>query len=74
MSNRALVGAVALTATLQILLVHVTFLRDLFGLQPLAPAEWLLVMAIAVTYLAFVELDKALRRRVTTSGPRAELV
>ena len=73
--NVAEVSVIVLaTATLQILLVHVTFLRDLFGLQPLAPAEWLLVMAIAVTYLAFVELDKALRRRATTSGPRAELV
>ena len=62
-TNRALVGAVALTVALQVLLVSVEPLRDLLGLRPLAAAHWLLVIAIALAYLAAVELDKALRRR-----------
>jgi len=67
-TNRALVGAVALTAALQVLLVSFPFLRNLLGLQPLTAAQWLLVIAIALTYLVVVELDKALHRRATAPG------
>ncbi len=62
-TNRALVGAVALTVALQVLLVSVAPLRDLLGLRPLGAAHWLLVIAIALAYLGAVELDKLLRRR-----------
>ena len=65
LTNRALVGAVALTAALQVLLVAVPFPRNLFGLQSLTAAQWLLVIAVALTYLVVVELDKALHRRAT---------
>jgi Ca2+-transporting ATPase len=67
-SNRALVGAVALTVTLQVLLVAVPFPRDLLGLEPLTAAQWLLVAAIALTYLVVVEVDKALHSRATRSA------
>ena len=63
LSNRALVGAVALTVALQVLLVVVPFTRDVLGLQPLGAAHWLLVIAIALAYLLVVELDKALQHR-----------
>jgi Ca2+-transporting ATPase len=62
-SNRAMVGAVALTAALQVLLVAVPFLRDVLDLEPLAAEHWLLVVGLALVYLAFVEADKALHRR-----------
>ena len=68
LTNRALVGAVALTAALQVLLVSIPFVRDLLGLKPLNAAQWLLVIAIALTYLGVVELDKALHRRATASA------
>ena len=61
-TNRALVGAVALTAALQLILVSVGFLRDLLGLQVLGVAEWLIVAAIAAAYLVVIELDKLVRR------------
>jgi P-type Ca2+ transporter type 2C len=67
-SNRALVGAVALTVALQVLLVAVPLPRDLLGLEPLTAAQWLLVAGIALTYLVVVELDKALHRRATASA------
>lgn len=66
-SNLALVGAVALTVALQVLLV-VPFPRDLLGLQPLTAAQWLLVAGIALTYLVVVEFDKALHSRATRSA------
>jgi Cation transporting ATPase, C-terminus len=69
LTNRALVGAVALTAALQELLIAVPFLRGLVGLEPLTASQWLLVAGIALSYLVVVEVDKALHRRATAAGP-----
>jgi len=66
-TNRALVGAVALTVMLQILLLVVPFARDTFGLEPLAAAHWSLVIGIAIAYLTIIELDKALHHRRAVS-------
>jgi P-type Ca2+ transporter type 2C len=71
LTNRALVGAVALTAALQVLLVAVPFLRGLVGLEPLTATQWLLVAGIALTYFVVVEVDKALHRRPRAAGPTA---
>jgi Ca2+-transporting ATPase len=61
-TNRALVGAVAGTVALQVLLVLVPFARDIIGLEPLDAEHWLLIVGIALAYLAVVETDKAIRR------------
>ena len=66
-TNRALVGAVALTVTLQVLLVAVPIARDLMGLEPLAAAHWLLAATIGLAYLSTVEIDKAIHRRRATA-------
>ncbi|HET8976488.1 MAG TPA: cation-translocating P-type ATPase [Solirubrobacterales bacterium] len=60
--NRMLVGAVALTVALQVLLVAVPAARDVMDLEPLAARHWLLVTGIALAYLAAIEADKALLR------------
>ena len=65
LTNRPLVAAVAVTVTLQVLLVVVPFLRDLLGLEPLEPAQWALVVTIALAYLGAIELGKWMR----TSAP-----
>lgn len=70
--RRIVTRGAALTAALQVLLVTVPFLRDRLGLQPLTAFQWLLVTAIAVAYLLIVELDKALHRRATASGPQRD--
>ncbi|MDO9410889.1 cation-translocating P-type ATPase [Patulibacter sp.] len=70
-SNRALVGAVALTVALQVVLVTVPVLRDLLGLEPLGAAHWLLVLGVAAAYLAGVELDKAVHGRRRRSAAAA---
>ena len=62
-TNRALVGAVAATVALQVLLVVLPFARDILSLEPLAAAHWLLVVGTAFAYLVVVELDEAIRRR-----------
>jgi Ca2+-transporting ATPase len=65
-TNRALVGAVALTVVLQVLLVVVPWTRDILDLHPLEAWHWALVVGIALTYFAAIELEKFLvnaRRR-----------
>ena len=62
LGNRAMLGAVALTVALQVLLVIVPVARDVLGLELLTAGEWLIVVGVALAYLAFVELDKGLRR------------
>jgi Ca2+-transporting ATPase len=68
--NRALLGAVALTAALQVLLVVVPALRDLFDLRALDVGHWLLVVGIAVAYAAAVEVEKWATRRWARVGAR----
>jgi len=62
-TNHALVGAVALTIALQVLLVVVPFARDVIGLEPLTAGHWLLAVGIAIAYLVVVEIDKSIHRR-----------
>ncbi len=59
MSNPMLVAAVAGTVVLQVALVLIEPARDVLGLEPLAAGHWLLAVAIAIAYYAFVEAQKA---------------
>jgi P-type Ca2+ transporter type 2C len=62
-TNRPLVGAVAVTVALQVLLVVIPVFRDVLELEPLEPWHWALVVAIALVYLVAVELEKWITRR-----------
>ncbi len=63
-SNPWLWGAVALSASLQVAVVHVGFLNVAFGTAPLAFSQWLLCLAMASVVLWFSELSKlAVRAR-----------
>lgn len=64
LTNRALVGAVALTVSLQVLVVTVPPVRDVLGLRSLSASHWLLAVAVALAYLVAVEVDKAVQRPV----------
>jgi Ca2+-transporting ATPase len=60
--NPWLWGAVALSLTLQVAVVHVPFLNIAFGTAPLALDQWLLCAAMASGVLIYSELQKLLRR------------
>lgn len=47
LSNPLAIGSVALVVSLQILAVYLEPLRELLGLVPLAPSDWLIVFALA---------------------------
>jgi len=65
-ANRWLWGAIALSALLQVAVVHVGFLNIAFGTVPLSPTQWLVCTAMASSVLWLSELRKwvgRLRRR-----------
>ena len=57
-ANRWLWGAIALSALLQVAVVHLGFLNLAFGTLPLAPDQWLVCVAMASGVLWFSELRK----------------
>ena len=60
--NPWLWGAVALSLSLQVAVVHVPFLNTAFGTAPLAPGQWLVCAAMASVVLIYSEGLKLLRR------------
>lgn len=61
--NRWLWGAVALSAFLQVAVVHVKPLNVAFGTTPLSGAQWLLCVSMGSLVLWFAEVRKWARRR-----------
>ncbi|MEO1062960.1 MAG: cation-translocating P-type ATPase [Actinomycetota bacterium] len=63
LANPTLWAAIAVSAVLQVLVVHVGFLNDAFGTVPIDAGQWLLATAFASSVLWVAELRKWLRRR-----------
>ena len=64
-SNRWLWAAVALSAALQVAVVHLPFLNLAFGTVPLSAGQWGVCVAMASGVLWFSEARKLVRRRWT---------
>ncbi|MXV38150.1 calcium-translocating P-type ATPase, PMCA-type [Flavobacteriaceae bacterium Ap0902] len=62
-ANKLLIAAVALTVTLQMLVIYVPFLQDIFNTQALTWEELLICFAISSLVFWFVEIRKYLKRR-----------
>ncbi len=69
--NRWLWGAIALSVLLQVAVVHMGFLNVAFGTVPLAPAQWLVCIAMASLVLGFGEARKLVLRLGRARQPRA---
>jgi len=71
LSNRLLVGAVAVEALALLAFIYVPPIRDALGQHPLSPAQWLPVLATPWVLLGAEEARKAIvRRRVASrAGP-----
>jgi len=61
-ANRWLWGAVALSALLQVAVVHISWLNIGFGTVPLSAGQWLTCIAMASSVLWFSELRKLFTR------------
>jgi Ca2+-transporting ATPase len=65
LSNRPLLVSVLLTLLLQMATIYVPFLQPVFHTAPLSAGELLFCLALSALVLIAVELQKALRRRLS---------
>ena len=63
-TNRPLLGAVAVTLALQMAVVYVPFLQNIFATQALTVGQLLLSLALSSVVFVVVELAKLLKRRL----------
>lgn len=70
-ANRWLWGAIALSAVLQVAVVHVPLLNDAFTTEPLSVDQWLICIALASTILWVSEIRKAMVRWTGDQSGRA---
>ncbi len=63
MTNRAMLGAVAIGIVAHLAILYVPFLQEVFGTVPLDPAHFGLAIAGAFIVMAAVEIQKAISRR-----------
>ena len=63
--NRWLIGAIGTVVVLQVLLVHLPPLQNLFDTHPLTLGQWGIALGAAVTVLVFDEVRKLIRRTVS---------
>jgi Ca2+-transporting ATPase len=61
-SNRPLVGAVALTVTLQLLIIYIAPLQRVFGTTALSIGEFVTVVVLSAVIPFAVEIEKAIAR------------
>ena len=61
-ANRLLWGAIALSAALQVVVVHVPFMNDAFDTAPLSLADWALCVGLASVVLWAAEAKKLVGR------------
>ena len=63
-TNPWLLGAIAVSALLQLAVVTVRFLQPLFKVAPVAAGwEWVMIAALALTPVTVIELTKLVRAR-----------
>jgi P-type Ca2+ transporter type 2C len=70
--NKWLIGAVALSLTMHVLVIYVPFLQTAFHTMPLSVRDWAVATAVAATLLVGMEAVKlALRRQPGAAGATA---
>jgi magnesium-transporting ATPase (P-type) len=66
-TNRLLIAGIVTEIAVLLTLIYVLPLRTIFGLAPLAPVHWLLLLTFGPLLLLFEECRKALRRRLVVA-------
>ena len=64
LSNKPLLGAVALTVLLQLAIVYLPFMQNIFSTVALTGTELALCVGVSVVVFFAVELEKFIRRRI----------
>jgi len=61
--NKQLIGAVSLTLVLQMAVIYIPFLQDVFGTQALTITELLICIGLSSIVFWAVEIEKWIKRR-----------
>jgi len=67
-SNRAMLGAVLLTFALQLAVIYLPFLQQLFNTEPLSAFELIVCIVLSTVVFWATEIEKWVRRRRKTSA------
>ena len=69
-TNKALIYAVFLSMTLQVMVIYVPFFQTAFHTEPLTPFDWVRTLLISLSAFLIVELFKVVRQlRTRAAGP-----
>jgi Ca2+-transporting ATPase len=66
--NRSMVGAVILTVVLQLVVIYLPFMQNLFGTQPLTVTDLVIALILSLVALVMAEIVKGIRYRRTHPG------
>lgn len=66
-SNMYLIGAIAVSALLQVIVIIVPFFNDIFRVTQLNTEQWGIVLAASLAIIAIVEVVKSVHNRRTTT-------
>lgn len=67
-TNRYLLGALLLSVTLQVSVITLPFLNDMFRVVPLSFEQWLIIIGFSLLIIPLVELVKMVSRLKNKSG------
>jgi Ca2+-transporting ATPase len=63
-SNRMLIGAIAITVVLQLMIIYLPFANEIFKTQPLTLKELLICIGMSAVVFHAVELEKWIKRKM----------
>jgi magnesium-transporting ATPase (P-type) len=66
-SNRFMLLGIAIVIGLQLLITYNSFMNSVFETAPLAPADWIWIIATSSTVFFIIEFDKYLHKRKSSS-------
>lgn len=70
-SNRLMIAGVTATFFATMSVMYIPKLNEAFGLVPLAPAKWIMPIAVAFSTFVFAELLKIILKKTKNTGNKA---
>ncbi len=72
-SNRLLIGAIAITVVLQLMIIYLPFANEIFKTQPLTRKELLICIGMSAVVFHAVEMEKWIKRNLAKRSAKISL-
>ncbi|MBL0098252.1 MAG: cation-transporting P-type ATPase [Bacteroidetes bacterium] len=72
-SNRLLIGAIAITVVLQLMIIYLPFANEIFKTQPLTGKELLICIGMSAVVFHAVEMEKWIKRNLAKRSAKISL-